>query len=464
MSKLIDLTGQKYGRLTVLYRAESRNGKTYWHCKCECGREKDVQGMCLKDGRTKSCGCLNSEVASNRQSKDYTGQKFGMLTVLERLKHYKGSYRTYYRCLCDCGNTKIISSSGLVSKSNKGILLNCGCMLKNHEYLSMKHFDGRNDKKYSVYKHTFPNEKIYIGITKNNVTERWKNGTGYDSQTLMKRAIEKYGWDSIYHEILEDNLTHDEACSREEYYIKLFKTNNRKYGYNITFGGDSGRNIVNPVIQYYKGEMVNCFESLTVASKLLDLSSTTIRNYAEGKCPNKDYSFEVLEPIFDYKVDDIFYNFRNNEHLHIKDDIQKIISTKTIERNKKTNRRINQYTLQGKYIRTFNSIKEAMLLVPHTKGLSRVLSEEYVGKSAGGFLWRYDNGDYSDIESYHANGKRICQIDIKTNKIINIFESMSEAERKTGISSKQIWKVCNGKREITGGYIWKYADEVDLVA
>ena len=50
---------------------------------------------------------------------------------------------------------------------------------------------------------------------------------------------------------------------------------------------------------------------------------------------------------------------------------------------------------------------------------------------------------------------------MKTNKIINIFESMSEAERKTGISSKQIWKVCNGKREITGGYIWKYADEVE---
>lgn len=62
MSKLIDLTGQKFGRLTVVERAEdyvgkSGNRKVRWLCKCECGKEAIIRGCDLKDGHTKSCGC-----------------------------------------------------------------------------------------------------------------------------------------------------------------------------------------------------------------------------------------------------------------------------------------------------------------------------------------------------------------------------------------------------------------------
>jgi hypothetical protein len=61
-----DLTGQKFGRLTVLYRAEDyidKNGrnKIMWHCRCECGNEKDIRGSNLTFGSTKSCGCLSKE-------------------------------------------------------------------------------------------------------------------------------------------------------------------------------------------------------------------------------------------------------------------------------------------------------------------------------------------------------------------------------------------------------------------
>lgn len=60
-----DLTGRKFGRLTVVERAE--NGKccgksvTRWLCKCDCGNTVVVEGHSLKNGRTKSCGCLNVE-------------------------------------------------------------------------------------------------------------------------------------------------------------------------------------------------------------------------------------------------------------------------------------------------------------------------------------------------------------------------------------------------------------------
>jgi hypothetical protein len=66
MSKLIDLTGKQYGRLTVLSKAESGDGRTRWNCKCDCGNELIVHGLNLKKGRTKSCGCLNKELTSRR--------------------------------------------------------------------------------------------------------------------------------------------------------------------------------------------------------------------------------------------------------------------------------------------------------------------------------------------------------------------------------------------------------------
>jgi hypothetical protein len=56
--KFIDISGQKYGKLTVLRRAGSICGKTTWLTYCECGSESEVTGLNLKSGNTKSCGCL----------------------------------------------------------------------------------------------------------------------------------------------------------------------------------------------------------------------------------------------------------------------------------------------------------------------------------------------------------------------------------------------------------------------
>jgi hypothetical protein len=61
MSKKLDLVGQSFEKLLVVSQADSRGGKTYWNCICECGREKVVRGKELKSGDTKSCGCLVKE-------------------------------------------------------------------------------------------------------------------------------------------------------------------------------------------------------------------------------------------------------------------------------------------------------------------------------------------------------------------------------------------------------------------
>lgn len=63
MGKAIDLTGQKFNKLTVMYRVENskKNCKVRWHCHCECGNEVDVVGSDLRSGHTQSCGCYRKE-------------------------------------------------------------------------------------------------------------------------------------------------------------------------------------------------------------------------------------------------------------------------------------------------------------------------------------------------------------------------------------------------------------------
>ena len=60
MTKFIDLTGQKFGRLTVIEEDGKRNNKGYimWKCKCDCGNTTIVSSNHLRSGSTKSCGCL----------------------------------------------------------------------------------------------------------------------------------------------------------------------------------------------------------------------------------------------------------------------------------------------------------------------------------------------------------------------------------------------------------------------
>lgn len=63
MPEVLDLTGQQFGKLTAIKRAENRGSKTYWLCECECGNQKEVQTSHLRSGLIKSCGCLNKNLS-----------------------------------------------------------------------------------------------------------------------------------------------------------------------------------------------------------------------------------------------------------------------------------------------------------------------------------------------------------------------------------------------------------------
>lgn len=128
---LEDLTGKRFGRLTVINRADDyidKNGdrRVQWRCLCDCGNEKIIRAQALKNGSTKSCGCLKNEKTSLRCFKNIVGQSFGRWVVVKREKDYvspSGYHRTQWLCKCSCGNERVVDASTLMG----GRSVSCGC-------------------------------------------------------------------------------------------------------------------------------------------------------------------------------------------------------------------------------------------------------------------------------------------------------------------------------------------------
>lgn len=96
------------------------------------------------------------------------------------------------------------------------------------------------EHKYAVYMHIFPNKKRYIGITGQKPKERWRiNGNGYKPQKLVRRAIEKYGWENIEHVIIAEGLSAIEAGALEKKLISKYQTTDPSFGYNQSIGGEN---------------------------------------------------------------------------------------------------------------------------------------------------------------------------------------------------------------------------------
>jgi len=126
MAQLIDLTGKKFNKLTVIERAENnKSGQARWKCECDCGKEVAVTTTDLKSGHTKSCGCYGREKPKANFT-DLTGRRFNRLTVIERAENNKFG-QAFWKCKCDCGKETIVNTRDLKSGHTKS----CGCFLKN---------------------------------------------------------------------------------------------------------------------------------------------------------------------------------------------------------------------------------------------------------------------------------------------------------------------------------------------
>ncbi len=132
--RFVDLTGQRFNRLTAIKPMEKnkQGGYSYWLFKCDCGNEKIINKYGVKSGYVQSCGCYNREQTFARFFQDLTGQRFGALTVIK-----KSPRRYYWICKCDCGTVKDLQGRNLKTHRSQS----CGCLTYKHylETIQKKH-------------------------------------------------------------------------------------------------------------------------------------------------------------------------------------------------------------------------------------------------------------------------------------------------------------------------------------
>jgi hypothetical protein len=137
MGSLRDITGQTFGRWTVLSKAESvrkyKDGVltgtiARWRCRCSCGTERDVMAGNLLKGLSRSCGCIEAE----KHHSNYVGEQFGLLKVVRTYTPETGMARAI--CLCACGNEKDVTVQSLLLGQTKS----CGCLRKQSSKARMK--------------------------------------------------------------------------------------------------------------------------------------------------------------------------------------------------------------------------------------------------------------------------------------------------------------------------------------
>lgn len=192
MGQLIDITGNKYGRLTVIKRdGKSKDHQAMWLCECECGNQVRVRSKDLRNGHTTSCGCYNRELVSSQ----IAGQKFNMLTALTPIgKDNNGNI--IWDCICDCGNHINVTAKSL--KQNHRI--SCGCNNRSQGEIYVKQYLNKLDILFeSEYKFPdlkdnkplrfdfaiFNNEKV-IACIEIQGSQHYNSNDGYYKPIMIK--------------------------------------------------------------------------------------------------------------------------------------------------------------------------------------------------------------------------------------------------------------------------------------
>lgn len=274
-------------------------------------------------------------------------------------------------------------------------------------------------REYKIYCHVFPNGKRYFGQTKRTLEERFgKNGTNYKDSPFLWNAIQKYGWENISHILIKDNLTKEEANKYEMAYIKSYKTYDKNYGYNLTLGGD-GNN------QY---DYQNIYD--------LWLSNLSIKEIAQQlDCSPKTVRIAL-----------------NSYGISGKERISK-------SAGKYHSFPIYQYTMNGEFLSSYNSISEAEKItnIPHTN-IIKVLQNKR--RSAGGYRWSKEKVEKLPIYIYQSENKiKVVKQYTLEGLLLKEFSSASQAAiAVTGKpdGGSAIGKVCKGQARTAYGYRWSY--------
>lgn len=279
------------------------------------------------------------------------------------------------------------------------------------------------------------NNKSYIGQSI-NIEQRWKthktspfNKNCVHYNCLFYKAIRKYGIDNFIFEVLEE-CEKNRLNEREIYWIAYYQTHNKKYGYNMTDGGDCGAEK-----KYNERKILNKWKqgaTLSALKKEFHCCSNTISSY-----------------------------LRNNQitirEIRSRGNLYKAIP-------------IIQYSLTGEFIKKHSSVSAAAeyIGIDYKTGQSSNISAACKRKitTAYNFIWKYENDPISVEElvknansKRHHGNRKVNQYDLNGN-FIKTFNTISEAADSVGLKSiTGITNACTGRSQSSKGYIWRYANE-----
>lgn len=158
---------------------------------------------------------------------------------------------------------------------------------------------------YCIYKHTSPSGKSYIGQTKDLDKREMLHKSEHSNCTFFHRAIIKYGWDNFKHEIIENNLTLDQANEKEQSYIIAFNTLSPN-GYNLTTGGLNRKVSKETVL---KISMANTGRKRSIETK------QKISAALSGKPKTKEHIKKIIESRSSYRPTDYTKKLIRDFHI-----------------------------------------------------------------------------------------------------------------------------------------------------
>lgn len=379
------------------------------------------------------------------------------------------------------------------------------------------------EEKWCIYIHINKiNNKVYVGQTKHqeNLNRRfYTDGSGYkpDKKSNQNRkfwnAIQKYGWDNFEHKVLEKDIpTLELANEREKFWIRYYDSFHN--GYNMTLGGDGTKGmsgVLNPFYgrthtletrqklreknigkpSAFKGHHFSEESKKKLSIKQKERFKNIYNHPSYGKHLSEEHKAKVgkCHSIAIYALDDnmdIVFEFESSikasqyfkcgatsitnaisngieytsqgYHWCKKEEYEE--KRKNFKKTKNRSSTIFQYGMDGFFIKSFSSAKSAELQtgIFATSILACCNNRQ---KYAGDFQWRkYKVKQLLPIQKHYACIKAVCQFD-KNMNYINIYNSITEAATVVGCQNTGISACLCGKQKTAGGYIWKYADEIE---
>ncbi|MDD5022440.1 MAG: NUMOD3 domain-containing DNA-binding protein [Endomicrobiaceae bacterium] len=235
-----------------------------------------------------------------------------------------------------------------------------------------------NARKWCVYAHIHRSSgNVYIGITSQNLQDRFRNGGGYKSSQRFYSAITKYGWDSFKHMVLASNLSEESAKEIERMVIASLKSQNIPL-YNLTDGGEG-------------------MSGLRLSEEAINKISVALK----GK-PKSPEHRQRLSEIMTGK-----YNGSNNPNYghHLSEEARKRLSDSkrgsnnpnfgTVGKDTSASKRVRQYTLDGKLVSEYPSLSEASRATGiKISGISRCCKKIF--SQSNGYIWKFVNNNFKE--------------------------------------------------------------------